>query len=282
MSDDDRFDDFLRQMSADYNRPPATPRDDMWKVIQAGLRESAPVATPGVVELRRSGAARWWPKALAAGLLLGAGIGIGRLMAPNGGDVQPTVAQRPAVVAESLPAVVAAAPDAPVAESPTGQSPTFRSPTFRSPTVVARSDNRPPRPSSERPAPGSERSAAPGSGNPTYRLATVRHLTEVEALLTSYRAATSQGTSQATMDAQVARWAREPLSNTRLLIDSPAATDPLRRRLLEDLELVLVQIVQLSPGGAAGDRDLIESTMKRGEVLTRLRTAIPAGQTSGT
>ena len=273
MSDDDRFDDFLRQTSADYNRPPATPRDDMWKVIQAGLRESAPVATPGVVELHRSVAARWWPKALAAGLLLGAGIGIGRLMAPNGSDVQQTVAQRPAAVAESIPAVVAARPDAPGVGSPTSESPGIESP-----TVVARSDNRPPRPSSERPAPGSERSAAPEPGSPTYRLATVKHLTEVEALLTSYRS----GTNQSTTDAQVARWARELLSNTRLLIDSPAATDPLRRRLLEDLELVLVQIVQLSPGGAAGDRDLIESTMKRGEVLTRLRTAIPAGQTSGT
>jgi hypothetical protein len=84
------------------------------------------------------------------------------------------------------------------------------------------------------------------------------------------------------MDAQLAKWARELLTNTRLLLDSPVASDPQRRPLLEDLELVLVQIVQLSPGSTPQDHELIEKTLQQEHVLTRLRTAIPAGAQRGT
>ena len=51
--------------------------------------------------------------------------------------------------------------------------------------------------------------------------------------------------------------------------------------LLEDLELVLVQIVQLSPGNTPQDRELIEKTLQQDHVMTRLRTAIPAGPQRG-
>jgi hypothetical protein len=51
--------------------------------------------------------------------------------------------------------------------------------------------------------------------------------------------------------------------------------------LLEDLELVLVQIVQLSPGSSPQDRELIEKTLQQDHVMTRLRTAIPAGPQRG-
>jgi len=54
------------------------------------------------------------------------------------------------------------------------------------------------------------------------------------------------------------------------------ASDPVRRKLLQDLELVLVQIVQLSPGTTARDRDLIKGALTDDQVLTRIRTAIPA------
>jgi hypothetical protein len=83
------------------------------------------------------------------------------------------------------------------------------------------------------------------------------------------------------MDAQLAKWARDLLTNTRLLLDSPIANDPQRRPLLEDLELVLVQIVQLSPGSTPQDHELIEKTLQQEHVLTRLRTAIPAGSQRG-
>jgi hypothetical protein len=129
---------------------------------------------------------------------------------------------------------------------------------------------------------GAGAAAVPPSSNSAstsaYQLTAVRHLSEAEALLTSFRA---RSTADQQMDAQLGSWARELLSNTRLLLDSPVANDPQRRPLLEDLELVLVQIVQLSPGSTPQDRDLIEKTLQQDHVMTRLRTAIPAGSQRG-
>ena len=110
------------------------------------------------------------------------------------------------------------------------------------------------------------------------QIAAVRHLSEAEALLTSFR---TRSTTDQQMDARLGSWARDLLSNTRLLLDSPVANDPQRRPLLEDLELVLVQIVQLSPGSTPQDRELIEKTLQQDHVMTRLRTAIPAGSQRG-
>jgi len=125
-----------------------------------------------------------------------------------------------------------------------------------------------------RPRPEPERLAdpnAPDAAAQGYSVAAAQHLTEAEALLTAFKADLSQGR----MDDQMASWGKDLLSNTRLLLDSPAANHPLRRKLLRDLELVLVQIVQLSPGAPARDRDLINGAITDDQVLTRLRTAIP-------
>lgn len=128
-----------------------------------------------------------------------------------------------------------------------------------------------------------EAPAAPGApvggGSATYQLATLRHLTDAEAMLTSFQNADQ--TPNARMDASVQNWARELLTNTRLLLDSPAAEDAQRRHLLEDLELILVQIVQIHGGNTASDRALIDGTINRDQVMTRIRTAIPAGAISG-
>ncbi len=110
--------------------------------------------------------------------------------------------------------------------------------------------------------------------NGSYQVATQRHLADAEALLTSF----SLGSRDARMDAQFAVWAKGLLSNTRLLLDSPAGDDPRRAKLLQDLELVLAQIVQLSPNAQAQDRELIQGSIQTGHVMSRLRTAIPAGQ----
>jgi hypothetical protein len=116
-----------------------------------------------------------------------------------------------------------------------------------------------------------------GSSALSYQVATVRHLSNAEALLTAFR----NDNKDAALDASLSIWARDLLSNTRLLLDSPAAEDPQRRKLLGDLELVLAEIVQLSPGASAQDRDLVAGSIKNGNVMTRLRSAIPAGQTRG-
>ena len=36
MTNDERFDEIIRAAASDYNRPPETPRDDMWAAIEAG------------------------------------------------------------------------------------------------------------------------------------------------------------------------------------------------------------------------------------------------------
>lgn len=127
-------------------------------------------------------------------------------------------------------------------------------------------------------SPVSDQSAlSPRQAAVPYQVATIRHLANAEALLTAFRT----DSRDAKMDVELSKWARDLLSNTRLLLDSPAADDPQRAKLLGDLELVLAQIVQLSPAATAQDRELIEGSIRNGQVMTRLRTAIPAGPTRG-
>jgi hypothetical protein len=73
--------------------------------------------------------------------------------------------------------------------------------------------------------------------------------------------------------------ARRLLATNRLLLDSPEGRERKTRVLLEDLELVLAEIAQLSPEAPAEDRELIREGMERGGVLSRLRTVVPAGMT---
>lgn len=105
-----------------------------------------------------------------------------------------------------------------------------------------------------------------------YSHATDQHLGRADALLTSLRAVGAPDS----LDASMVTWSRELLADTRLLLDSPAADDASRRRLLEDLELLLAQIVQLSAAATSDDHDLVERKLERGELLTRIRTAVPA------
>jgi hypothetical protein len=119
----------------------------------------------------------------------------------------------------------------------------------------------------------------PEAGDPArvYRLAAAQTLTQAEALLTAYRADGAPARDPATA-VQLGRWSRDVLGSTRLLIDSPAGQDPQLSALLEDLELVLVQIVQLSGDPAdPADRALIDRALQDRNLLPRIRTAVPAG-----
>jgi len=108
-----------------------------------------------------------------------------------------------------------------------------------------------------------------------YRLATVEHLGQSEAFLTLFRTSVRTGGRE-----QLASLtARQLLATNRLLLDSPASQDRRTRLLLEDLELVLAEIAQLSADPQPGDRELISEGLDRGGVLTRLRTEVPAGTT---
>jgi hypothetical protein len=106
-----------------------------------------------------------------------------------------------------------------------------------------------------------------------YRLVTTEHLSQSEAFLTLFRASVRGGGNEHLASAT----ARQLLATNRLLLDSPAASDPRTRLLLQDLELVLAEIAQLSPQPRSRDLQLITEGLEQGAVLSRLRTAVPAG-----
>jgi hypothetical protein len=281
---EDNFEKFLKQAGQGYNTPPArVPREEMWSAIQA-KRTAGPQVVyggglgSGGTSSRRFGTRVWLGAAAAAMLLVATGVGIGRWTAAPTPRVATTLATSPVLV--NAPA--ATAPDT---TRGAGKSP---GPDNVPATGSKRADIRDAGNARVADHNGSTQRPDNGVGLPpnsiaqspssAYQLTTVRHLTEAEALLTSFR---TRSNADQQMDAQLGAWARQLLSNTRLLLDSPVANDPQRRPLLEDLELILVQIVQLSPGSATQDRDLIEKTLQQEHVLTRLRTAIPAGAQRG-
>lgn len=108
-----------------------------------------------------------------------------------------------------------------------------------------------------------------------YQVAATQYLSRTEAFLTGFRADLRSGRTNPRFAGQ----ARDLLTTTRLMLDSPAADDRRLRMLLEDLELVLVQISQLQAGrdGGGYDADLITQGMDQRNVLPQLRSAIPAG-----
>jgi hypothetical protein len=208
MSDDEKFDAWLKDVASEYNRPPVTvPREAMWQAIAPAL----PVTAQADVTLLRPGhrVRRWVPLAAAAAMLVAVSYQVGRLKAPSSST----------------------SPAAPVTAAT------------------------PPRPE-----------------NAMYAKAADQHLGRAEALLTSVR---SFGVEEA-MEPSLHLWARELLSDTRLLLDSPASNDVVRQKLLQDLELTLAQIVQLSAASTPDDQRMVERSLRRGELLTRIRTAVPS------
>jgi hypothetical protein len=123
-------------------------------------------------------------------------------------------------------------------------------------------------------APGPVATATtPPVSNAAYQVATAEHLSQSEAFLTLFRASVRQGGNEQLASAT----ARQLLATNRLLLDSPAANDGKTRLLLQDLELVLAEIAQLSPQPRSRDLDLIREGLERGGVMSRLRTAVPSG-----
>jgi hypothetical protein len=244
------LDALLARFGADYNRPPdIVPREEMWHQIRI---ES---------EQRRSIRKRpMWAALAAAVVLLGVGIGIGA-------EVHSRIGQQASPLSSNTSSIAVATPQSHDQSIDTSNA-TVRQgvePSGSQPRIVA---NR-----------GTYASANgvdamhSGARSQAYTLATVRHFTAVEALLTSYETAPHDARG----DAEMASWARALLSQTRLLLDSPAASDPARRNLLQDLELVLVQMTQLSPADTPIDREMIDGSVRHSDVITRLRTAVPAG-----
>ena len=268
MTNPNEFDDQVRANAHDYNVPGDVPRDRMWARIQES-RAAARAPVVSIDSMTRGATRRVWLQrvgAVAAVLIVG--FGIGRLYERAS---SPTVE-----VAQTTPR-----PDTNLVPESTTKEP--RSTGVQNPDtrVAERSSSvpasQPPRrdavrmPDNAASEPGTER----GGTNMAYRLAMLQHLAGTEAMLISFRAAAKSGD----VDAQLTSWARDLLTTTRLMQASPVATDPTMKRLLDDLELVLVQIAQYTAKGEhrAEELDLIEHSIERRGVLPKLRTTIPTG-----
>ncbi len=110
----------------------------------------------------------------------------------------------------------------------------------------------------------------PRSDDPAH-VAMEEHLAHTVALLTTVR----NEDPALGPPADVSGWARDLLGTTRLLLDEPQLRDERTRRLLQDLELVLVQIVQARKAAPATQRAPNE-TMRETNLLPRVRAAVTA------
>ncbi len=299
---DDQLDDFIRRHAADYNTPTDVPTELLWARIRAARRAAvdggAPLsgdvpttasAAPSAGRVPEAPVVRSWRRRRARELswgigfaaMLALGIGIGRLTwtaAPLRRGPAAVAERGAAATSAGAPPTLPGGPTVPATAPAGGEAATgvasrlAAGPAARTePSVRDRSA------AAAAGFGGPDGTAVPTPGEASrriYRLAANATLSQAEAVLSAYRAqAASRG-----VDRELVAWARDVLSSTRLLIDSPAGADPRLRPLLEDLETVLVQIVQLPAGpSASGERRIIDDAIQRRDVLPRLRTVIPAG-----
>ena len=286
--DDDILDERIRALTAaQYHAPEGSvPRDAMWAQIAAARRAAragaatdapAPDATviPLVPRRRSRTVVMGWSALLAAGLVLG--VVLERELLHKDGVAPQSIAQTAPSI--GTPAPVATPPDSTSTDSARRVAPAVR--TTPTPAPRVRDDIAP---HAQQEVAVTPRAPAPRDLPPLpdstvqtfYRTAALQTLAQAEALLTTYRHAENVRDPQAMQ--QAARWARDVLSSTRLLLDSPAGRDPQMRTLFSDLELILAQIVQLSGMPLqARERELIDHAMRDRDLLPRIRSAVPAG-----
>lgn len=100
-----------------------------------------------------------------------------------------------------------------------------------------------------------------------YQQATEDVLGRAAVLITALRS------SDVRAAAQLSPQATRLLGSTRLLLDSPAATDQRMRTLLLDLELTLAAIARMHPSRAT-DLTLINNAVAERDIVPRIRSAV--------
>lgn len=274
---DDRMDELMSEVARGYNAPGQVPREEMWTRIQAARREQARLAAP-----RLAVRGRWmWPGVgVAAAAVLALGIALGRRMertdhaparVPNRVASSPTSALRADSAAQHAAAVPSPAParDSVLAQIHEATKRTGRRATELAAGARGRGDS---------PATAGRQNEE--STALAYRLVMLQHIAGSEAMITAFRTSARRGE----LDAQTAQWARELLGTTRLLESSPAADDPTMRRLLQDLDLIIAQIVQYASHGTTNpeELDLIERSIQKRGIMTKLRGTTSLALTAGT
>ncbi|MFN9201513.1 MAG: hypothetical protein ACK6DP_00385 [Gemmatimonas sp.] len=118
---------------------------------------------------------------------------------------------------------------------------------------------------------GPDALAAMATSTDPVRVAMQEHLVRTVALLTTVR----DDDPALGPEADITRAARELLTTTRLLLDQPQLRDDPTRRLLQDLELVLVQVIQ-ARGSAPETQRAPKETLQDTNLLTRVRAIVTA------
>lgn len=110
------------------------------------------------------------------------------------------------------------------------------------------------------------------------RFAATRHLAATRTLLTTVGSNVESGS----LDPNVASLATLLLTQTRLMLDSPAGREAEMTLLLEDLELILIQVVHASNAGAGSDTDVSRMELQQltqglqdNDVLPRIQQLLP-------
>ena len=268
-----------------YHSPPGTPREDMWAEIEARLDSSTSGrAEPGagVSPLRSAGASAtprvphrrlgWWI-GIAAALVIGLGLGRLTLRTPPAGV---PIASESAGEAAGETAV--AETPGPVA-SPSDGADRSNAADRVTPdgSAVARGAVAP-APGPSRPVTDDARDGARRTPGLQYAVATRQLLDRGESFLASVQTDLASGAP----DPEMETWARSLLTRTRVLMASPAASEPETRRLLEDLELMLAQIVVTSATGDPGEARILGEGLEEGNLLHRLRSATKDDSDPGT
>lgn len=266
-----RIGELVRRYGAHYHHPPATPREAIWARIEAERGKAG-----SVVPLSRPTQRRWWLGALAMAAVLVLGIALGRVSMREAAEREGPAGAPVATRGTPAPTRGTPAPREPEtgarrepgvepgAESVAAEQLAAADPAPAAAPQETRGEDAAPPPA------GAPRAAAPRD---LYRLASQQMLGQAEALLAHYRA----DRAAERMDPGIGRWARDVLTSTRLLLDSPAAEDPEMRSLLQDLELVLAQIVQRTGQADPLEDEMIDRTIEDRDLLPRLRAAVPAG-----
>jgi hypothetical protein len=279
----EELDDLLRREAQSYNLPPDVPRDVMWDRIERA-RASATIAP-----ISSAPRLRWIRTAAGIAAILAIGIGIGRLTRGGAGGTATSRVASTTRSGEAGAGQSSTSPDITSADSvPSGDAPAdeHEDEPLRSSRVA-----RGPRGlagvfGAHRSSPGigaDARSASRAAAaqdiddRGAYRLAVVEHMARTEVLLTSFRAQTQGAPGDSRADAQFASLSRELLQTTRLLLATRTRDDPTLTRLLQDLELVLMQITQYTSEGRRGDLESINQSLDRSNVIPKLRSTIPSG-----
>jgi len=109
---------------------------------------------------------------------------------------------------------------------------------------------------------------AANSGDP-YHVATEDFLARTVVLLAALHANDSAPPNDA-----LAPQALQLLTTTRLLLDSPVATDPRMKNLLQDLELVLAQVARMQAPRHRAELTLITEALEERDLVPRVRSAV--------